>query len=207
MKRRPFGTYIETTTLGETVRAFVPPVLPPDPPLAFMAGPQRALDRAMLSLGRLDGAATTMPDVDLLLYTFVRKEAVLSSQIEGTQSTLDELLAHEIEAVPGAPGDDVREVSRYVDAMNHGLERMTGGFPLSTRLLREMHGILLADGRSAQKQPGEFRRSQNWIGGTRPGNAAFVPPPADRVMECMGQLEIFLHEERRDIPLLIKAGL
>ena len=166
MKRDPFGTYIETTTLGETVRAFVPTVLPPDPPLAFVAGSQRALDRAMLSLGRLDGAATTMPDVDLLLYTFVRKEAVLSSQIEGTQSTLDALLAHEIEAVPGAPDEDVREVSRYVEAMNHGLERMAGGFPLSTRLLREMHGILLADGRSAQKQPDEFRRSQNWIGGT-----------------------------------------
>src|SRR6266704_3318945 len=115
MKRDPFGTYIETTTLGETVRAFVPPPLPPDPPLAFTAGPQTALDRAMLSLGRLDGVATTMPDVDVLLYTFVRKEAVLSSQIEGTQSTLDELLAHEIEAVPGALGEDVREVSRYVD--------------------------------------------------------------------------------------------
>jgi Fic family protein len=147
MKRDPFGTYIETTTLGETVRAFVPPSLPADPPLTFTPGSQSALDRAMLSLGRLDGAATTMPDVDLLLYTFVRKEAVLSSQIEGTQSTLDELLAHEVEAVPGAPGDDVREVSRYVDAMNHGLERIAGSFPLSTRLLREMHGILLADGR------------------------------------------------------------
>jgi Fic family protein len=109
--------------------------------------------------------------VDLLLYTFVCKEAVLVSQIEGTQSTLDELLTHEVQAVPGAPGNDVREVSPYVDAMNHGLERM-GGFPLSTRPLREMHGILLADGRGAQKQPGEIRRSQNWIGGTRPGNAA-----------------------------------
>ena len=141
MKRDPFGTYIETTTLGETVHAFVPPSLPADPPLTFTAGSQSALDRAMLSLGRLDGAATTMPDVDLLLYTFVRKEAVLSSQIEGTQSTLDDLLAHEVEAVPGAPGDDVREVSRYVDAMNHGMERIAGGFPLSTRLLREMHGI------------------------------------------------------------------
>ena len=141
MKRDPFGIYVEATTLGETVRAFVPPALPPDPPLAFTAGAQRALDRAMLSLGRLDGAATTMPDVDSLLYTFVRKEAVLSSQIEGTQSTLDELLAHEVEAVPGAPGDDDREVSRYVDAMNHGMERIAGGFPLSTRLLREMHGI------------------------------------------------------------------
>ena len=194
MKRNPFGAYIETTTLGETVRAFVPPMLPPDPPLAFTAGPQRALDRAMLSLGRLDGVATTMPDVDLLLYTFVRKEAVLSSQIEGTQSTLDELLAHEVEAVRGAPGDVVREVSRYVDAMNHGLERMAGGFPLSTRLLREMHGILLTDGRGAQKQPGEFRRSQNWIGGTRPGNAAFVPPPPTHLDACLTNLEHYMHE-------------
>jgi Fic family protein len=148
----------------------------------------------MLSVGRLDGAATTMPDVDLLLYTFVRKEAVLSSQIEGTQSTLDELLAHEVEAVPGAPGDDVREVSRYVDAMNRGLERLASGFPLSTRLLREMPGILLAEGRGAQKQSGEFRRCQNWIGGTQPGNASFVPPPPTRLDACLTNLEQYLHD-------------
>jgi Fic family protein len=148
----------------------------------------------MLSLGRLDGAATTMPDMNLLLYTFVRKEAVLSSQIEGTQSTLDELLAHEVEAVPGAPGEGVRELSRYVDAMSHGLERLAGGFPLSARLLCKMHGILLADGRGAQKQPGEFRRSQNWIGGTRPGNAAFVPPPPTHLDACLTNFERYLNE-------------
>jgi Fic family protein len=194
MKRDPFGTYIETTTLGgEIVRAFVPPTLPPNPPTAFADGSQSVLDRAMLSLGRLDGAAATMPGVDLLLYTFIRKEAVLSSQIEGTQSTLDELLAHEIEAVPGALGDDVREVSRYVDAMTHGLERMADGFPLSNRLLREMHGVLLADGRGAQKQPGEFRRSQNWIGGPRPGNAALIPPPPTHLDSCLTNLEQYLH--------------
>ncbi|MEA3177351.1 MAG: hypothetical protein QOI59_874 [Gammaproteobacteria bacterium] len=204
MKRDPFGTYIETSTLGETVRAFVPPALPPDPPLVFPAEFQTALDRAMLSLGRLDGAAATMPDVDLLLYTFVRKEAVLSSQIEGTQSTLDDLLAHEIQAVPGAPGEDVREVSRYVEAMNHGLERMAGGFPLSTRLLREMHGILLAGGRGAQKQPGEFRRSQNWVGGTRPGNAAFVPPPPTHLDLCLTNLEQYLHQTANPV---VKAAL
>lgn len=204
MKRDPFGTYIEGTTLGETVRSFVPPTLPPGPPLAFTVGAQHGLDRAMLSLGRLDGAATTMPDVDLLLYTFVRKEAVLSSQIEGTQSTLDELLAHEVEEVSGAPGDDVREVSRYVDAMNHGLERLAAGFPLSTRLLREMHGILLADWRGAQKQPGEFRRSQNWIGGTRPGNAAFVPPPPTHLDACLTNLEQYLHEPANPV---VKAAL
>jgi Fic family protein len=158
----------------------------------------------MLSLGRLDGAAATMSDVDLLLYTFVRKEAVLSSQIEGTQSTLDDLLAHELEEVPGAPSEDVREVSRYVDAMNHGLERMAGGFPLSTRLLREMHGILLADGRGAQKQPGEFRRSQNWIGGTRPGNASFVPPPPTHLDACLTNLEQYLHEPANPV---VKAAL
>jgi len=204
MKRDPFGTYIETTTLGEAVRAFVPPMLPADPPLSFREDVQSALDRAMLSLGRLDGAAATMPDVDLLLYTFVRKEAVLSSQIEGTQSTLDELLVHEVQAVPGAPSEDVREVSRYVDAMNHGLERIAGGFPLSNRLLREMHGILLAEGRGAQKQPGEFRRSQNWIGGTRPGNATFVPPPPTQLDSCLTNLEQYLHQQVNPI---VKAAL
>ena len=204
MKRNPFGTYIESTTLGEAVRAFVPPSLPPDQPLSLTEGAQTALDRAMHSLGRLDGATMTMPDVDLLLYTFVRKEAVLSSQIEGTQSTLDELLIHEVQALPGALGDDVREVSRYVDAMNHGLERIAGGFPLTNRLLREMHGILLAEGRGAQKQPGEFRRSQNWIGGTRPGNAAFVPPPPTHLDACLTNLEKYLHHPTNPV---VKAAL
>lgn len=166
MNRSPFGEYQDSTTLGETVRAFVPPNLPPLPALNFSPGTQAALDRALLTLGRLDGVATTLPDADLLLYTFVRKEAVLSSQIEGTQSTLDDLLQHEVDAVPNALTEDVREVSRYVDALAHGLDRIRGGFPLSNRLLREMHAILLTGARGAQKQPGEFRRTQNWIGGT-----------------------------------------
>jgi Fic family protein len=121
MQRQPFGEYQQSTTLGESVRAFVPPPLPPNPPLSFSLATQSLLDRTLLTLGRLDGVASTQPDVELLLYTFVRKEAVLSSQIEGTQSTLDDLLKHEIENVPGVPGGDVREVSRYVDAMTHGL--------------------------------------------------------------------------------------
>ena len=179
MKREPFGTYIETTTLGETVRAFVPPTLPPHPDVSLTAGVQASLDRAMLSLGRLDGAATTMPDVDLLLYTFVRKEAVLSSQIEGTQSTLDDLLAHEIAAVPGAPGEDVREVSRYVEAMNYGLEKMAGGFPLSNRLLREMHGVLLADGvlPAAGTDPHPGSPTVRWRQPQRRGPAGLRPAP------------------------------
>jgi Fic family protein len=136
--------------------------------------------------------------------SYVRKEAVLSSQIEGTQSTLDDLLTHELGEAPGVPFEDVAEVSRYVEAMNHGLQRLRGDYPLSNRLLREMHGILLADGRGAEKTPGEFRRSQNWIGGSRPGNAAFVPPSPQDVDTCMGDLERFLHS---DTPTLVKAAL
>jgi Fic family protein len=139
--------------------------------------------------------------------TYVRKEAVLSSQIEGTQSSLSDLLAHEIDEAPGAPLDDVVEVSRYVAAMDHGLERMRGGFPLSLRLLREIHGVLLSEGRGAGKDPGEFRRSQNWIGGTRPGNARYVPPPPDRLVACLGDLEKFLHDKPTRTPVLMKAAL
>jgi Fic family protein len=189
---------------SEEVRAFVPASLPPVPPLDLVGTVPAALDQALLALGRLDGAATALPDAHLLLYTYVRKEAVLSSQIEGTQSTLDDLLTHELGEAPGVPVEDVAEVSRYVEAMNHGLQRLQGGFPLSNRLLREMHGILLAEGHGAKKTPGEFRRSQNWIGGTRPGNAVFVPPPPQDVDVCMGDLERFLHS---DTPPVVKAAL
>jgi Fic family protein len=174
------------------------------PALELIGGVRNSLDQGLLALGRLDGAAGTLPDAHLLLYTYVRKEAVLSSQIEGTQSTLDDLLAHELGEAPGVPIGDVAEVSRYVEAMTHGLQRLRKGFPLSNRLLREMHEILLATGRGAQKTPGEFRQSQNWIGGTRPGNAAFVPPPPQDVQHCMGELEKFLHS---DTPALVKAAL
>lgn len=193
MNRDPFGRYELSTTLGESVRAFIPPPLNPLPDLQFSAAGRRALDASLLALGRLDGAVAALPDVNLLLYTFVRKEAVLSSQIEGTQSTLVDLLVHEIEGV-AVPDEDVREVSRYVDAMDHGLKRLAEGFPLSNRLLTEMHANLLAAGRGAQKQPGEFRRSQNWIGGTRPGNASFVPPPPQALDDCLADLERFMHE-------------
>jgi Fic family protein len=168
---------------------------------------QLLLEQANQALGRLDGFTSVLPDLSLFLYAYVRKEALLSSQIEGTQSSLSDLLLFENSEAPGVPIQDVQDVSNYVAALNHGMRRLREGFPLSLRLIREIHGVLLSEGRGSNKEPGEFRRSQNWIGGTRPGNAAFVPPPADRVMECMGQLEIFLHEERRDIPLLIKAGL
>jgi len=149
----------------------------------------------------------TLPDPDIFLYSYVRREAVLSSQIEGTQSSLSDLLIFELNEAPGVPFDDVVEVSQYVVAMDRGLKRLNEGFPLCNRLLQEMHEVLLSHGRGSSKQPGEFRRSQNWIGGTRPGNAHFVPPPPHRVAECMDTLERFLHDEKQPYPTLVKAAL
>jgi Fic family protein len=168
---------------------------------------QTLLEQANQALGRLDGLASFLPDLSLFIYAYVRKEALLSSQIEGTQSSLSDLLLFEDHQVPGVPIGDVQDVSNYVAALNHGLKRIRDGFPLSLRLIREIHEILLSRGRGSNKEPGEFRRSQNWIGGTRPGNAAFVPPPPELVMECMGQLEMFLHIEEPDLPLLVRAAL
>ena len=158
-------------------------------------------------LGRLDGISTLLPDTSLFLYTYVRKEAVLSSQIEGTQSSLSDLLLFELDEAPGVPLDDVVEVSNYVAALDHGLARLRAGFPLSNRLIREIHEVLLSRGRGSGKSPGEFRRSQNWIGGSRPANAAFVPPPHTEVAECMGALERFLHSSDDGLPVLVRAGL
>ena len=205
-KNSRFGTFVSKTAVGETVRAFVPPPLPPDPPVD-LTGLYPQLDRANQALGRLDGLTTLLPDTRLFLYLYVRKEALLSSQIEGTKSSFSDLLLFENEAVPGVPIDDVEEVSNYVAAMQHGLRRIKGGFPVSLRLIREIHAILLRGGRGANKTPGEFRRSQNWIGGSRPGNAAFVPPPPERMMECLDRFEHFLHDEKHNLPVLVEAGL
>ena len=200
------GTYAVTKVGGEEVRSFVPPPLPPVPPVR-LEPLQNLMEQANQALGRLDGLASILPDLSLLIYMYVRKEAVLSSQIAGTQSSLSDLLLYESAEAPGVPLDDVREVSNYVAAMDHGLRRLREGFPLSLRLLREIHEILLAKGRGSEKQPGEFRTSQNWIGGTRPGNAIFVPPPPEKMMECMGALEVFLHQDRPELPVLVKAAL
>jgi Fic family protein len=199
--------HYETNAVGdEPVRAYVPVPLPPVPPVD-LAGLQIALELANQTLGRLDGIASVLPDPSLFLYIYIRKEALLSSQIEGTQSSLSDLLLYEAEEAPGVPIDDTREVSNYVAAMNHGLSRLRGDFPLSLRLIREIHEILLAKGRGRDKDPGEFRRSQNWIGGSRPGNALFVPPPPHRIMDCLGELETFIHADTPDLPLLVKAAL
>jgi len=175
------------------VRAFVPAPLPPEPPLLIEGALQALHDRALLACGRLDGVSALLPARELFLYAYVRREALLSSQIEGTQSSLADLLLFELEEAPGVPFDDVVEVSSYVAGLEHGLARLREDFPLSSRLLREIHSRLLTRGRGADRLPGEFRRSQNWIGGTRPGNASFVPPPPGLVDTCMGQLEHFIH--------------
>ena len=195
------------STVGERCRAFVPDPLPPDPALEIDQTIRDLLDESYIALGRLDGTSILLPDTSLFLYMYVRKEAVLSSQIEGTQSSLEDLLLFESDEAPGVPMDDVQEVSNYVAAMSHGLDRVRDGFPLSLRLLRDIHGVLLAKGRGSNKTPGGFRRSQNWIGGSRPGNARFVPPPPDRVIGCMGELEKFLHGDPVKMSPLIKAAL
>jgi len=205
--RRVTGENITCTVAGESYHAYVPAPLPPVPALEFDANLLNLVEKANRALGRLDGITSILPNTGLFLYQYIRKEAVLSSQIEGTQSSFSDLLLFEMDAVPNVPLDDIQEVSNYVAAMNHGLSRLEEGFPLSLRLLREIHEVLLSHGRGMNKQPGEFRQSQNWIGGSRPGNAMYVPPPPDRLMECLHSLEAFMHENESGLPTLIKAAL
>ncbi len=200
------GRYEVTATGGEPVRAFIPAPLPPTPPLNLEGPLLRSLEAASLALGRLEGANQLL-EPTLFVYSYVRKEAVLSSQIEGTRSSLSDLLLFELDQAPGVPREDAAEVSRYVAALEHGLRRLRKDFPLSNRLIRELHRILLSAGRAAGKDPGEFRRSQTWIGGTRPGNAVFVPPPHLAVPDCMADLERFFHSEDDGLPTLVRAGL
>ncbi len=207
MHRDITGRYLSSPAGGEMVNAFVPNPLPPAPPLEINEVRQRLLERATLAVGRLDSVSTLLPDPQLFLYAYVRREAVLSSQIEGTQSSLSDLLLFELDEVPGVPFDDVVEVSNYIAALEHGMARLRADFPLCNRLLREMHIHLMARGRGSDKAPGEFRRSQNWIGGTRPGNARFVPPPPLEVEACMAALEQFIHQPAEATPVLIKAAL
>lgn len=207
MKRALQGNYITVSTVGEKVKAFVPSDLPPSPPVEWTPELRRRFDEALLMLGRLDSASLMLPDVSLFLYAYVRKEAVLSSMIEGTRSSISDLLLFEADQQPGVPIDDVREVRNYVDALEYGLERLRGGFPLSLRLIKEIHARLLSKGRGEDKSPGQFRRSQNWIGGTRPGNAVFVPPPPEQIAPRMSALELFLHDRPEPTSVLLKAAL
>ena len=202
------GTEVITTTLGESVRAFVPRTLPPtEPPLA--SGSFADLNRqAELALARLAGVSGLVPSVDWLLYSAIRKEALLTSQIEGTQATLTDLFDDEA-GLKLSNTDDVEEVTNYLRAFRwvRGQLRDPQGLPISVRLLCEAHRLLLGGARGAGKQPGELRRSQNWIGGTRPGNAAFVPPPPQHVGDLLSDLERFIHAVAPELPPLVRIAL
>ncbi len=192
---------------AEGYAAFIPAPLPPEPPIEHTPELQRLLVAAGHALGRLDGLLATIQP-DRLLYMYVRKEAVLSSQIEGTQSTLSDLLRYESAEAPGTPLGDVREVSSYVAALRYGVDEIRSGrLPLSLRLIRGMHRTLMQEGRGAQNDPGEFRRTQNWIGGTRPGNARYVPPPPHEMLAALDNFEKFLHDQYGATPPIVKAGL
>ena len=202
------GRYTSVSITGANVQAFIPPDLPPNPPLQFAPEDYELMERANRALGRLDGVAALLPDTSLFIYMYIRKEALLSSQIEGTQSSLSDLLLFEHDEMPGVPLNDVQEVSNYVQAMQHGLDRIRNDdFPISSRLIRDMHEILMQTGRGSDRAPGVFRRSQNWIGGAHPRQARFIPPPHERVADLIANLEHFIHDTYGRTPTLIKAAL
>jgi Fic family protein len=202
------GAWVTQQSGPDGFSAFIPRPLPPEPPLVISPELQERLDAANQALGRLDGVTLLLPDPDLFLYSYIRKEAVLSSQIEGTQSSLSDLLLFEQEGAPSVPVGDVQQTSNYVAAMDRGIAMIkTEGLPLSSRVLREVHRVLLSDTRGSERQPGEYRRSQNWIGGTRPGNSRFVPAPWQEVAPAIGALERFLNDDPVKTPILIKAAL
>lgn len=209
MAARTTGHYVAGSLAGSRYQAFIPDALPPDPPLDLASADLVVRkERADQALGRLDGITLMLPDPELFLYQYVRKEALLSSQIEGTQSSLSDLLLFEMDEAPGVPIDDVEEVSNYVAALNHGLRRIReDDFPLSLRLIREMHELLLRGGRGASKQPGEFRKGQVWIGGSTPALAHFVPPPPEALNAVLQGFERFLHAPATEVSPLVKAAL
>lgn len=206
-KVKRVGGFVTSKVVGESVKAYVPYNLPPHPPLEFNERLVDLLEEASQAIGRLDGATLMLPNPDLFIYMFLSKEALLSSQIEGAQSSFTDLVKHEHKQATGVPQEDVEEVSNYIAAINYGLKRLDENFPLSLRLLKEIHAILLKGARGQEKSPGEFRRTQNWIGGTTPGNALFVPPPANKVTEAMGAIEKFLHDDPARTSPLVKAAL
>lgn len=208
MLRGATGSWAPTSAAeGRITRAFVPAPLPPVPSLDIGPEVRDRLDAALLALGRLDSITTLLPDAHLFLYSYIRKEAVLSSQIEGTQSSLSDLLLFEAEELPGAPIDDVVEVSSYVAALELGLQRVRDGLPLSGRLLRELHLTLMQRGRGVERAPGEYRRIQNWVGDRRADVVHHVPPPPGELAKTMGALEEWLNDVPERTPPLIKAAL
>lgn len=207
MNRGSTGRYVPSIAGGVACRAFVPAPLPPEPPLAVDGKLQGRINQAMLALGRLDAMSALLPDAPLFLYSYVRKEAVMSSQIEGTQSSLSDLMLYEMEGRPGVPMDDVQEVSCYVNALNLGVERIRAGYPVTHRLIMEVHQTLMTSGRGINRGPGQFRQNQVWLGGHRPDEAVFVPPPATHIADCWSELERFINDQPTATDPLIKAAL
>lgn len=207
MDRGLTGQYVASIAGGVNCQAFVPASLPPMPPLHIDNKLQSRINEAMLALGRLDAISTLLPDADLFLYSYVRKEAVMSSQIEGTQSSLSDLMLYEMEGLPGVPMDDVQEVSCYVNALTLGVQRLAEGMPITHRLLMELHQALMTSGRGISRGPGEFRKNQVWLGGHRPDEAVFVPPPANHIAQCWADLERFINDQPEATDPLIKAAL
>ena len=205
MERGIQGKLIKCSVTSECYEAYIPNRLPPQPEID-MQSVYPLLEKANQSIGALNGVISAVPDSAVINYMYVRKEALLSSQIEGTQSTLDDLLKYEANQTQGIPVEDASEVSSYVAALNYGISKINDGFPLALRLIREIHARLLTNTRGNTKRPGEFRTSQNWIGGTRPGNARFVPCPPDKLPDILGELEKFINTEDA-VPSLIKAAL
>jgi Fic family protein len=207
MQRGLTGYYTPAVAGGVSFRGFVPMLLPPLPALDISGKLQARLHEALIALGRLDAISILLPDAQPFLYSYVRKEAVMSSQIEGTQSSLSDLMLYEMEGQPGVPMDDVQEVSCYVNALTLGVERIREGHPISFRLLTEMHEVLMTSGRGTQRGPGEFRRNQVWIGGHRADEATFVPPPANQLADCWAALEKFINDVPEPTAPVIKAAL
>lgn len=207
MQRGSTGHYVASIAGGVNCQAFVPAPLPPEPALQLDSKLQGRINQAMLALGRLDAISTLLPDARLFLYSYVRKEAVMSSQIEGTQSSLSDLMLYEMEGMPGVPMDDVQEVSCYVNALELGVTRINEGHPITFRLLTELHRALMTSGRGISKGPGEFRKNQVWIGGYRADEATFVPTPAQELAQCWADLERFLNDVPEQTDPLIKAAL
>jgi Fic family protein len=205
---RTTGTYVTVTTLGEAVKAFVPRPLPPSRPPLEVTAILEHNHRAQLALARLSGVSGLVPSVDWLLYSAIRKEALLTSQIEGTQATLTDLFDEEA-GFAVSNTDDVEEVTNYLRAFRLVRDNLhkPRGLPISMRLLNDAHRLLLDGARGAGKQPGELRKSQNWIGGTRPGNAAFVPPPAEKLPDLLSEMERFIHDPEPTLPPLVRVAL
>lgn len=207
MERGTTGRYVTSIAGGVKCQAFIAEPLPPKPALEITAKLQGRIGQAMLALGRLDAISTLLPDARLFLYSYVRKEAVMSSQIEGTQSSLSDLMLYEMEGLPGVPMDDVQEVSCYVSALELGVRRIREGHPITFRLLTELHQALMTSGRGINKGPGEFRKNQVWIGGHRADEATFVPTPANELADSWAHLERFLNDVPEVTDPLIKAAL